>query len=236
MDEDLAGRIKALDWSGIGAALDENGWAVIPGLLTSDQCAAVAGLYERPGMFRSRVIMARHNFGRGEYGYFAYPLPDPVAALRRGLYPGLAAIANRWAARLGAEERFPPVLDDFLERCHRAGQTRPTPLLVRYGAGDYNCLHQDLYGDHVFPLQAAILLTDTADFEGGEFVLTEQRPRMQSRVEVVPLAQGDAVLFPTRHRPVTGTRGDYRVALRHGVSRVRRGHRSVLGVIFHDAA
>jgi hypothetical protein len=180
--------------------------------------------------------MARHGFGRGEYKYFAYPLPEPIGALRTALYPHLAAIANRWNEAMGIDIRFPPAHEDFLKRCHKAGQTRPTPLLLQYGEGDYNCLHQDLYGEHVFPLQATILLSRPgADFSGGEFVLTEQRPRMQSRAEVVALGRGEAVIFPVHHRPVQGSRGIYRVNMRHGVSRIRAGHRHTLGVIFHDA-
>ena len=224
-----------IDWTA-AAELDTHGCALIPGLLTPDACAEVVGWYDEAARFRSTVVMARHGFGRGEYRYFAYPLPDPVAALRTALYPPLAAIANRWNEALGAAVRFPQEHAAFLERCHAAGQTRPTPLLLRYGPGDYNCLHQDLYGEHVFPLQAAILLSDPGrDFTGGEFVLTEQRPRMQSRVEVVPLRQGDAVVFPVHHRPVRGGRGLYRVNLRHGVSRLRSGRRHTLGIIFHDA-
>ena len=196
----------------------------------------MAALYTQDDLFRSRVTMARHGFGRGEYKYFAPPLPPAVARLREAFYPPLAAIANRWNARLGEDVRYPKSLRAFLARCHAAGQTRPTPLLLRYEAGDYNCLHQDIYGTHVFPLQVAFLLSwPGRDFSGGEFVLTEQRPRMQSRVEVVPLAQGDAVIFPVRHRPVRGTRRDYRVAMRHGVSRLHSGHRMTLGLIFHDA-
>ncbi|MBI1196613.1 MAG: proline hydroxylase [Phenylobacterium sp.] len=216
--------------------LDAYGCAVLPGLLSADACAKVAGWYDDPARFRSTVVMARHGFGRGEYRYFAYPLPDPIQALRTALYPALAAVANRWNATLGESVRFPETHQALLDRCHADGQTRPTPLLLRYGPGDYNCLHQDLYGEHVFPLQAAILLSEPGrDFEGGEFVLTEQRPRMQSRAEVVPLRQGDAVVFPVRHRPVRGTRGVYRVNLRHGVSRLRSGRRHTLGIIFHDA-
>ena len=204
--------------------------------MTADECAALAGLYAHDEPFRSRVIMARHGFGRGEYKYFAYPLPETVAALRDALYPPLAAIANRWNAALGIATRYPAEHDAYLERCHAAGQTRPTPLLLQYDEGDYNCLHQDLYGEHVFPLQATVLLSRPGvDFTGGEFVLTEQRPRMQSRAEVVPLAQGEAVIFPVHHRPVQGTRGVYRVNMRHGVSRLRGGRRHTLGIIFHDA-
>ena len=224
------------DWNEVAQALDAFGCAVIPGLLSVKDCAAAAALYERPSLFRSRVVMERHGFGRGEYQYFAYPLPAPLAALRTELYPPLAAIANRWQAVLGLDTRFPSEHADYLARCHAAGQLRPTPLLLRYRAGDYNCLHQDLYGELVFPLQVAVLLSRPGeDFEGGEFVLTEQRPRMQSRAEVVPLTQGDAVVFPVNQRPVQGTRGVYRVAMRHGVSRLRSGTRHTLGIIFHDA-
>jgi hypothetical protein len=232
----LADRISGLVWDRICGDLDTHGAAMIPGLLTPEDCAAAAGWYDTDALFRSRVVMARHGFGRGEYRYFAYPLPDLVGELRAAFYPPLAAIANRWAATLGGPTRFPAEHADFLARCHAAGQTRPTPLLLRYGEGDYNCLHQDLYGEHVFPLQVAVLLSEPGrDFEGGEFVLTEQRPRMQSRAEVVPLRQGDAVIFPVHHRPAPGARGPYRVTLRHGVSRLRSGRRHTLGVIFHDA-
>lgn len=230
-------RLERIDWTAAEAELDAHGCALIPRLLDPETCAAVAAGYDRAELFRSTVVMARHGFGRGEYRYFAYPLPDLVAGLRAALYAPLAAIANRWNATLGVEARFPDAHADFLARCHAAGQSRPTPLLLRYGPGDYNCLHQDLYGEHVFPLQVAVLLSEPGrDFEGGEFVLTEQRPRMQSRAEVVPLRQGDAVVFPVRERPVRGGRGPYRVNLRHGVSRLRAGQRHTLGVIFHDAA
>jgi hypothetical protein len=226
----------SLDWARIGADLDAQGWALTGPLLTPDKCAEVADFYADDARFRSRVVMARHGYGQGEYRYFAYPLPDPVQRLREGLYPPLADVANHWADRLGETRRFPATLEGMLARCHEAGQLRPTPLLLTYGAGDYNCLHQDLYGEHVFPLQVAVLLSEPGrDFTGGEFVLTEQRPRMQSRAEVVPLTQGDAVLFPVHHRPVQGGRGTYRVNLRHGVSRLRSGRRHTLGVIFHDA-
>ncbi len=232
----IGDRISALDWQSIASNLDADAYDVIGALLAKPECAALAASYEADEPFRSRVVMARHNFGRGEYKYFSYPLPDIVAGLRGALYPGLAAIANRWNERLGIEMRYPGDHAAFLARCHRAGQKKPTPLMLRYGAGDYNCLHQDLYGEHVFPLQVAILLSaPAADFSGGEFVLTEQRPRMQSRVDVVPLGQGDAVIFPVHQRPVQGRRGDYRVNLRHGVSRVRSGRRHTLGIIFHDA-
>jgi len=212
------------------------GWARLPALLAGAQCDSLAALYTRDASFRSRVVMARHGFGRGEYRYFNYPLPPLVAGLRQAFYAPLAGIANRWHARLGIEARFPSEHAAFIERCRAAGQTRPTPLLPQYGAGDYNCLHQDLYGEQVFPLQIAVLLSSPEDdFDGGEFVITEQRPRMQSRVDVVPLTRGDAVIFAVNLRPVAGARGDYRVKLRHGVSRVRAGHRHTLGVIFHDA-
>ena len=233
---DVADRVAALDWTKIATELDTFGCAVIGPLLGAEECAAIAARYDEDGLYRSRVIMGRHGFGRGEYKYFAYPLPDTVAALRASLYPPLAQVANRWNEQMGLAPRFPANHAAYLTQCHAAGQQRPTPLLLRYGAGDYNCLHQDLYGEHVFPLQVAILLSEPGrDFSGGEFVLTEQRPRMQSRPEVVPLAQGDAVAFAVHHRPVQGTRGPYRVNLRHGVSRIRFGHRHTVGVIFHDA-
>jgi uncharacterized protein len=216
--------------------LDLGGCSVIERLLDRDQCRALGAMMDQPSLFRSTVVMARHNFGRGEYRYFDYPLPQLIAELRTDLYVALAPIANRWHEAMGLDATFPRAHSDYLARCHAAGQTRPTPLLLSYGAGDYNCLHQDLYGDLVFPLQLAILLNEPGrDFEGGEFVLTEQRPRMQSRVEVVPLAQGDAVVFAVRDRPVVGARGVHRVKMRHGVSRVRSGQRRVLGLIFHDA-
>jgi len=236
MSGDIAGRVQALDWNRIGQDLDTQGSAVIAGLLDAPECAALAGLYQAEDLFRSRVVMARHGFGRGEYQYFSYPLPDAVTALRSSIYPQLAPIANRWNTAMGIEVRYPARHAEFIARCHDAGQRRPTPLLLQYGVGDYNCLHQDLYGEHVFPIQLAILLSEPGrDFSGGEFVLTEQRPRMQSRPEVVPLRQGDAVAFAVHHRPVRGTRGVYRVNLRHGVSRLRSGHRHTLGIIFHDA-
>jgi hypothetical protein len=232
----LDARIEALDWPAVATMLDTHGCATTGPLLTPGDCAALAALYASDAPFRSRVIMARHGFGRGEYRYFAYPLPRLIATLRDALYPPLAAIANGWNETLGIATRYPNQHADYLARCHAAGQTRPTPLLLQYGAGDYNCLHQDLYGEHVFPLQATVLLSRPAeDFTGGEFVLTEQRPRMQSRAEVVPLAQGEAVIFPVHHRPVNGTRGVYRVNMRHGVSRLRDGRRHTLGIIFHDA-
>ena len=221
------------DWPAIAAALDAQGWAMLPNLLPRDQAVAAAELYDESALFRSEIVMARHGFGRGAYRYFAYPLPAPVETLRTALYPRLAPIANRWHARMGLARRFPETHAEFLAQCHQDGQARPTPLLLRYGPGDYNCLHQDLYGEHVFPLQAAVLLSD--GFSGGEFMLTEQRPRMQSRAQVVPLTQGDAVIFAVSQRPVAGTRGDYRVTMRHGVSEIRSGERHTLGVIFHDA-
>ena len=231
-----ASRVGALDWAAAGAALDAEGAAVLTGLLTPSECEAAAALYDQPARFRSRVVMARHGFGRGEYQYFAYPLPPAIAALRAAFYPHLAPIANRWQAAMGLRARFPSGHEEFLARCHAAGQQRPTPLLLRYGEGDFNCLHQDLYGEHVFPLQVVVVLSEPGrDFEGGEFVMTEQRPRMQSRPMVLPLRQGDAAVFAVQHRPVQGTRGVYRVNLRHGVSRVRSGRRHTLGLIFHDA-
>lgn len=237
MTEAIEARVEVFDWNKLSEELDICGWVRVPRLLGREECLDVAGLYAAPEGFRSRVTMARHGFGRGEYRYFAYPLPALVADIRRAFYPRLASIANRWHERMGLAPRFPADHAAFLDRCHAAGQTRPTPLLLQYGPGDYNCLHQDLYGDHVFPLQMAILLSDPkTDFEGGEFVLTEQRPRMQSRAQVVPLAQGDAVLFAVNARPQVGTRGDYRVMMRHGVSTVREGQRHTLGIIFHDAA
>ncbi len=225
------------DWRRIAGALDEQGWAVLPGLLESPACAATAMLYDWDDGFRSRVVMARHGFGRGEYRYFSYPLPPLVEGMRTRLYPSLAPIANGWIERQGRGTRFPDSHAAYLARCHEAGQTRPTPLLLRYGPGDYNCLHQDLYGTEVFPLQVAVLLSQPGrDFTGGEFVLTEQRPRQQSRAMVVPLAQGDGVVFAVNSRPVKGTRGDYQVKMRHGVSKLLSGQRHTLGLIFHDAA
>lgn len=232
----VANRVNALDWERVSKELDARGCAIIESLITPEECDALARLYPVDDIFRSRVVMARHGFGSGEYKYFSYPLPDVVSELRTEIYPRLAPIANRWNAAMGVDARYPAKLSDFIARCHEAGQLRPTPLLLRYEAGDYNCLHQDLYGEHVFPLQIAILLSEPGrDFTGGEFVLTEQRPRMQSRAEVIPLKQGDAVVFAVRHRPVQGARGVYRVNMRHGVSRIRSGHRQTLGVIFHDA-
>jgi len=233
---DIANQLRGRDWGRIAQDLDERGNAVIEGVLTASECRLIAHWYVDATLFRSRVVMASHGFGRGEYRYFAYPLPDLVATLRSACYPQLAPIANRWNERLRVGARYPRTHAQFISRCREAGQTRPTPLLLQYGAGDYNCLHQDLYGECVFPLQLAILLSEPGeDFTGGEFVMTEQRPRMQSRPEVVPLRRGDAVIFAVHHRPVSGTRGMYRANLRHGVSRVRTGQRSTLGVIFHDA-
>lgn len=226
-----------VDWRQVSASLDERGHAVTPALLTPGECAALAALYADDENFRSRVVMQRHAFGRGEYKYFRYPLPSVVEALRQAIYPHLALIANRWRERLHEEGRFPPSLGAYLAQCHKAGQVRPTPLMLKYEAGDYNCLHQDLYGDLVFPLQLTVLLSAPEDdFTGGEFLLVEQRPRAQSKGEVVPLRQGEAVIFAVHHRPVEGSRGPYRVTMRHGVSRLRCGHRYTLGIIFHDAA
>ena len=234
--ENGAERLNALDWRRISQELDNQGNVVLERLASADECRTLAAMYLKDEFFRSRVVMGRHGFGRGEYKYFSYPLPDVIAELRAGLYPRLAPVANRWNAAMGIEIRYPEKHDEFIRRCHDAGQVRPTPLLLQYGEGDYNCLHQDLYGEHVFPIQVAILLSEPSrDFTGGEFVLTEQRPRMQSRPEVVPLRQGDAVAFAVHHRPVKGTRGFYRVNLRHGVSRLRSGRRHTLGIIFHDA-
>jgi hypothetical protein len=234
---DLAGCVSAIDWDRVSGDLDESGSSTIEGLLSAAECDVLSGLYAREECFRSRIVMARHGYGRGEYKYFSYPLPEIVGRLRSSIYPRLAPIANRWNAAMGIDVRYPQAHEEFIARCHEAGQARPTPLLLRYGVGDYNCLHQDLYGEHVFPLQLAILLSEPErDFSGGEFVLTEQRPRMQSRAEVVPLRQGDAVIFAVHHRPVRGARGIYRVNLRHGVSRLRSGRRHALGIIFHDAS
>lgn len=233
---EIAQRVDAIDWATVDADLDRYGCARVPDLISASECAALASLYPHDALYRSRVVMARHGFGRGEYKYFAYPLPTIIAELRATIYPHLAPIANRWNKALGIDVRYPADHAAFLDRCHATGQTRPTPLILQYGADDYNCLHQDLYGEHVFPLQVAILLSAPGrDFTGGEFVLTEQRPRMQSRAEVVPLTQGDAVIFAVHGRPVQGTRGVYRVNLRHGVSRIRSGHRHTVGIIFHDA-
>ena len=237
-DTDIATRrLKGLDWKPIREELHEQGSALLRNVLTPEQCEALSALYLEDDRFRSRVVMARHGFGRGEYKYFNYPLPGIIESLRTQLYSELAPIANRWNQNMGIPVQYPCEHADFIRRCHQAGQLRPTPLLLQYGPGDYNCLHQDLYGEHVFPIQVAFLLSEPQrDFQGGEFVLTEQRPRMQSRPEVVPLRQGDAVAFAVHHRPVHGTRGIYRVNLRHGVSRLRSGRRHTLGIIFHDAA
>ena len=232
----IEARVESIDWPTVSADLDAYGWAGFKDLLTGNECADISSLYADSRRFRSQVIMAQHGFGRGEYKYFSYPLPEMIAGLRIAIYPHLAPIANRWNEAMGIQVRYPDSHELFIERCHQAGQTRPTPLLLQYGAGDYNALHQDVYGEHVFPLQLAILLSEPErDFTGGEFVLTEQRPRMQSRAEVVPLRQGDGVVFAVHHRPVNGTRGSYRVNLRHGVSRLRWGQRHTLGIIFHDA-
>jgi hypothetical protein len=232
---DISSRIAALDWPALHAALNERGFAVTSPLLSESQCRDLIALYDRPEGFRSRVVMQRHGYGQGEYRYFQYPLPESVQALRQGLYPPLAPLANDWQQRLGLPMRFPSQHEDYKALCHAAGQTRPTPLLLKYGPGDYNRLHQDLYGEMVFPLQATLLLSDRNDFEGGDFVLVENKPRSQSRAEVVPLQRGAAVIFAVNQRPARGPRGDYRVALRHGVGTVRRGDRHTLGVIFHDA-
>ncbi len=229
--------VGSLDWPGIGQDIESYGCGIIGSLLSVDACAELARGYDDEDLFRSRVVMSRHGFGRGEYKYFGNSIPEIVAGLRHTLFPPLAQIANGWNAALGIEARFPPEHGTYIAECHQAGQTKPTPLLLKYGPGDYNCLHQDVYGDLIFPLQVAVLLSQPGrDFTGGEFVLTEQRPRMQSRVEVAPLQQGDAVIFPVRQRPVRGTKSIYRTNLRHGVSRVRTGQRFTLGIIFHDAA
>jgi uncharacterized protein len=225
-----------IDGAEIGAALEARGYATLPGMLSPAECRALCALYAEEHAFRSRIVMARHGFGRGEYKYLRYPLPPAVERLRQSAYQQLAPTANRWRAALREEGRFPATLDAYLAQCHAAGQTRPTPLLLKYGADDYNCLHQDLYGELVFPLQMTVLLSASEDFAGGEFVLVEQRPRMQSKAEVVPLRQGEAVIFAVHHRPVQGARGVYRVKQRHGVSRLLSGERYTLGVIFHDAA
>lgn len=229
-------RTSRYDWRAFEQHLDAHGWAMLPRLLRAAECAAIAGMYDDHSRFRSQVVMARHGFGRGEYKYFGYPLPEPIAELRTALYPRLAPIANRWNEAMGMAVRYPASHAGFLDRCHRAGQRRPTPLLLRYREGDFNALHQDVYGEHLFPLQGMVLLSEPGEeFTGGEFVLTEQRPRMQSRAEVVPLRQGDCVVWGVRNRPVRGSRGSYRVNMRHGVSRLRSGQRHTLGVIFHDA-
>ncbi|MGA8901064.1 2OG-Fe(II) oxygenase [Bradyrhizobium sp.] len=235
-ETDIAARVAAIDWTQAASDLDAQGCAVLKGLLTAEECRALAARYPEDKIFRSRIVMGRHGFGRGEYKYFSYPLPQPIADLRPALYSRLQPIANRWNEAMDIDIRYPESHETFLARCHKAGQLRPTPLMLQYGEGDYNCLHQDLYGEHVFPLQVAILLSEPrSDFEGGEFVLTEQRPRMQSRADVVPLTQGDGVAFAVHVRPVQGTRGFYRVNMRHGVSRIRSGRRHTVGVIFHDA-
>jgi hypothetical protein len=228
--------VNPFDWDRVARELDAQGNAVLEGLISPGECRTIAGWYERDELFRSRILMARHGFGRGEYRYFAYPLPDLIAGFRKQVYARLVPLANRWNQAMGLEIRYPETHAEFLARCHHAGQAKPTPLLLQYAADDYNCLHQDLYGEHVFPLQLAVLLDEPGRaFTGGEFVMTEQRPRMQSRPMVVPLGQGDAVIFAVHHRPVRGTRGTYRVNLRHGVSRIRSGQRHTLGIIFHDA-
>jgi hypothetical protein len=233
----IGARVSAIDWHLVAEQLDRYGCATVPDLLTPRECDALATRYSNDTLYRSRVVMARHGFGRGEYKYYAYPLPEPIATIRREVYPHLVPVANRWNETMNINVRYPSKHTEFIERCHAAGQVRPTPLILQYAQGDFNCLHQDLYGEHVFPLQLAILLSEPGrDFTGGEFVMTEQRPRMQSRPEVVPLRQGDAVIFAVHHRPVNGTRGAYRVNLRHGVSRLRSGHRHTVGIIFHDAA
>lgn len=234
--KNITERVEELDWQRILHDLDVQGSAIIEHLITSAECDTLAQLYPQDRIFRSQVLMAQHGFGRGEYKYFSYPLPDLINDLRTTIYPCLVSTANRWNSVMGIDVRYPEKHADFIIRCHNAGQLKPTPLLLQYGPGDYNCLHQDLYGEHVFPLQVTILLSEPErDFTGGEFVLTEQRPRMQSRPEVVPLRQGDLLIFAVHHRPVQGTRGLYRVNLRHGVSRVRSGRRHTVGIIFHDA-
>jgi hypothetical protein len=234
--QSIAERVSSIAWEEVSQNLDAQGSAMIKRLLSPDECRAISGLYPNDNTFRSHVVMARHGFGRGEYKYFSYPLPSLIARLRTTVYPHLVPIANRWNMAMGIDGRYPEKHADFIQRCHQAGQIRPTPLLLQYGAGDYNCLHQDLYGEHVFPLQLAILLSEPdKDFTGGEFVMTEQRPRMQSRPIVVPLREGDGVVFAVHNRPVMGNSGMYRVNLRHGVSRIRSGHRHTVGIIFHDA-
>jgi hypothetical protein len=236
LQQDLDERLGTVDWEGVSHDLDAQGNAVLEGLLSKDECRMLAGLYTRSDIFRSTVVMAKHGFGRGEYKYFSYPLPELIEGLRTAVYPHLVPIANHWNHAMGIDVIYPEQHAKFIERCHQAGQLRPTPLLLQYGAGDYNCLHQDLYGEHVFPLQLAILLSEPGEhFTGGEFVMTEQRPRMQSRPIVVPLRRGDGVIFAVSHRPVQGARGAYRVNLRHGVSSIRSGQRFTLGIIFHDA-
>ena len=230
-------RLDALDWASLEQHLDQYGYAIVRSLLSAQTCERLSALYSQTEPFRSQVIMARHGFGRGEYKYFSYPLPTAIERLRTALYPRLVPLANRWYERMNVPVRFPATHSEFVQRCQAAGQLRPTPLLLQYGPQDYNCLHQDLYGELVFPLQVAILLSQPGeDFTGGEFVLTEQRPRMQSRPHVVALHKGDAVIFAVNQRPVSGTRGDYRVTMRHGVSRLHSGNRHTLGIIFHDAS
>lgn len=232
----LTARIESLDWSGLVDRLDSHGFATTGPLLSADECAALTALYDEPSPFRNRVVMARHGFGQGEYRYFRYPLPDAVQTLRENIYPQLAPLANRWHQQMGGQaEKFPAQHADYIAACHAAGQSRPTPLLLRYGPGDYNRLHQDLYGEMVFPLQLTLLLSAPSAFSGGDFVLVENKPRSQSRAEVVRLTQGEAVIFAVNQRPVKGTRGSYRVAMRHGVSTLHSGRRHTLGVIFHDA-
>ena len=233
--QEAVSRVNAMDWQTISKELSDRGSTKLAGVLSQQECEALASLYSADDLFRSRIVMARHGFGRGEYKYFRYPLPDIIGELRSAFYSQLVAVANQWNSALGTDVRYPETHADFIRRCHAAGQKRPTPLLLQYGEGDYNCLHQDLYGEHVFPLQVAILLSEPdRDFTGGEFVLVEQRPRMQSRAEVIPLRQGDAVAFAVHHRPMSGTRGYYRVNLRHGVSRLLSGRRYTAGIIFHD--
>ena len=232
----VSARLASIDWSTVAADLSSVGWGMLTGILQPQECDGLAALYPQDARFRSHVVMARHGFGRGEYKYFSYPLPAIISELRGGIYQRLSPIANRWNELMGIDVRYPDDHASFIERCHQAGQSRPTPLLLQYGPDDYNCLHQDVYGEHVFPLQVAFLLAEpNQDFTGGEFVLTEQRPRMQSRAEVVPLGKGDAVIFAVRNRPHQGTRGYYRVNMRHGVSRLRSGRRHTMGIIFHDA-
>jgi hypothetical protein len=236
LDNSAEARVAVYEWDAVTSELDTYGCAVLPQLLSSAECRMIAALYSDERHFRSHVVMARHGFGKGEYRYFKYPLPDLIGGLRTALYPHLSEVANAWNERMGIDRRYPSDHASFLAQCHAAGQTRPTPLLLQYLPGDFNCLHQDLYGDLAFPIQVAILLSEPGkDFSGGEFVLTEQRPRMQSRAEVVPLRQGDGVAFAVHHRPMRGTKGSYRVNLRHGVSRVRSGLRHTVGIIFHDA-
>ncbi len=237
MKPSITERIEQLNWDSLAEHLHLHGHAKTGALLTPEECKAISEQYSNESLYRSRVVMARHGFGLGEYKYFQYPLPDMHQAMREVLYPPLAKVANHWQEVMGVEQRFPTTLEEMLSRCHEAGQVKPTPLILKYGAGDYNCLHQDLYGEHVFPLQAVFLLSKpNVDFTGGEFVLVEQRPRMQSKPQVVPLLQGEAVIFAVHHRPKQGSRGSYRVNLRHGVSEVRSGERFTTGIIFHDAA